>query len=355
MKTLLLLHRWTGGLIGLLLAMMGVTGTILAVKSWWMLVPGVRDARPQRLDELVRVTDRAFAGADRQGSLVYASQDFGVHQLRLGEDAGAYLDPMGRVVAQWDSLWQRPELWLFDLHHHLLAGDTGELVIAALGLIGMGFVVTGVILWWRTRKTFEWRLWPRRMSRPAVVRHHRDMGVIVAPLLFLTCMTGTMMVMKPFATLLLSPFSSAQEMEAASRPPKGEFGALSAAVRPSALLARARALYPDAEFRILALPRKAGQPITLRVKQPEEWLPNGRTMLWFDPADGRLIGTRDALSLPQGSRLFNMAYPVHSGKVGGILWKLLIVATGLALTLLGTLAVWSFWLGDKKKPRPVRR
>lgn len=36
-------------------------------------------------------------------------------------------------------------------------------------------------------------------------------------------------------------------------------------------------------------------------------------------------------------------YPVHAAKVGGLAWRLLMTAGGLALVLLGFLATWSFW------------
>jgi uncharacterized iron-regulated membrane protein len=72
-------------------------------------------------------------------------------------------------------------------------------------------------------------------------------------------------------------------------------------------------------------------------------LPNGRTVLWFDPADGRLIESRDAHTLPLATRAFNLVYPLHASTVGGLVYKVLMTAAGLALTLLGTLAVYAFW------------
>ena len=53
-------------------------------------------------------------------------------------------------------------------------------------------MLSGVILWWRTRRTFQFRLWPKRMSRPSILMHHRDLGVVVAPLLLISIVTGTM-------------------------------------------------------------------------------------------------------------------------------------------------------------------
>src|SRR3546814_5045984 len=103
---------------------------------------------------------------------------FGLHQGRfaLCEGARFYADQSGRVVAGWACQWERPELWVFDFHHHLFAGDSGEWVTGIAGLCGLFFVVTGAILWWRTRKSFRLRLWPKRMSRPAIVTHHREIG-----------------------------------------------------------------------------------------------------------------------------------------------------------------------------------
>jgi uncharacterized iron-regulated membrane protein len=345
MKWLMLLHRWAGGVIGLLLGLMGLTGAILSVRNWWVTAPGAWDVRAQSLDELVRVSAAHLngTGTSHAAGIIFAPDGFGLHQLRFTKEAGAYVNHDGQIVARWQGIWDRPELWLFDFHHHLFAAKPGTTAVGILGLIGLGFVITGAILWWRTRSTFEWRIWPRRMTRPAIVRHHRDIGIIVAPVLFLTCLTGAMLAIQPFAKLVLSPFSSEAAMEAATEPPKGTFGAVGPQTDVGVILRQAAARFPDAEFRILSMPRKPGDPISLRLKQPEEWLPNGRTLLWFDPADNRLIDARDANRYPTGLKLFNMAYPLHAGKVGGMVWQLVIMVTGLALAMLGFLAVWSFW------------
>jgi uncharacterized iron-regulated membrane protein len=119
--------------------------------------------------------------------------------------AGAYADQAGNIVTRWQSQWERPELWIFDLHHHLFSGDVGETIIGVAGLAAILFVVTGAILWWRTRRTFKFRLWPKRLSRPAIVMQHRDLGIVVAPLLLLSAVTGTMMIFKPFAAIVVRP------------------------------------------------------------------------------------------------------------------------------------------------------
>src|SRR3546814_7388582 len=117
------------------------------------------------------------------------------------------------------------------------------------------------------------------MSRPAIVMHHRDLGVIVAPLLLISIVTGTMMIFRPFAMAMIAPFGSPAEAVKAIEPPKYKGGPLTEKPDYTAMLTEARRRFPDAEFRILSLPRKAGEPISLRMRQQAEWLPNGRSTL----------------------------------------------------------------------------
>ncbi len=56
------------------------------------------------------------------------------------------------------------------------------------------------------------------------------------------------------------------------------------------------------------------------MKQPGDWHNNGRTILWFDGATGNLIGAKEALAMPNGVRLFNLSYPRHGAKVGGMIY-----------------------------------
>jgi uncharacterized iron-regulated membrane protein len=70
-------------------------------------------------------------------------------------------------------------------------------------------------------------------------------------------------------------------------------------------------------------------------------------MLWFDAADGRLLAARDARNAA-GAQASTCAYPLHAAKVGGLAWRLVMTCSGLALALLGSLTVWTFWF---RRPR----
>ncbi|PXA77129.1 peptidase [Caulobacter sp. D4A] len=355
MKTLRLLHRWAGGLIGLLLAVLGFTGALLVHEDAFLraTVPHAADVQRQDTATLAAAATRIFAAQDRPRSIVLASERKGLHKLSYpGEtQKGAYADQDGAIIQAWTSNWARPEIWLFDLHHHLFAGDTGEIVGGIAGLAGLCFVVTGLILWWPTRRMFHLRLWPRMAKRAAIVHHHRDLGVLVAPLLILSLATGATMNLKWFSQALRAPFTSPAVMEKAAAAPKIKGGKLARDLDWAAVIGQAQARFPGAEVRTIALPAKTGSLVAIRLRQQAEWLPNGRSMAWFDPATGKMVAARDAQAMPLGSRITNADFPLHAAKVGGLAYRLVMTVSGLALTLLGTLAVVTFWGNPSGLPK----
>ena len=105
----------------------------------WVGLPGTGDSLRGDLTTVAATTERLMATPGAQG-IIYADERFGLHQLRFGKDAGGYANQSGEIVTRWASQWERPELWIFDFHHHLFTGDSGEWVIGIAGLCGLFFV-----------------------------------------------------------------------------------------------------------------------------------------------------------------------------------------------------------------------
>jgi uncharacterized iron-regulated membrane protein len=340
MSLLALLHRWTGAIAGLLLAVIGLSGTVLVWEESWIGVPGAGDALVDDPAAIGAAVAAALAEDPSLTRITFANEDLGLHQAIYADGGGAYVDQAAQVVDRWDSMWGRPELWLFDLHHYLFLGENGKSLTGVLGLLLFAFAVTGLILWWRTRRTFKFRLWPARMTRPAIVRQHRDIGVVASPLLLLAAFTGSMMIFPAISTALLAPWAGPEKAEPVLPPhlaahgPRTDWGAV---------MANAQAAFPDALPRRLMLPAKPGEPLALRMKQPFEWTPNGRTYVWLDPATAQVVATDDPAAADTASAIEEKYYPLHAGKVGGFVWRVALTFGGLALVLLGTLATWSFW------------
>jgi uncharacterized iron-regulated membrane protein len=351
------IHRWTGGFIGLLLAAMGLSGTLLIHKDAWLraTVPHAADALVHDAGAVTAATERLVADTPQPTGIIFPKDGLGVFTLSFDGGGGAYADRSGAIVARWASKWERVELWLFDFHHHLWMGDTGTTLTGFLALIGLGFVITGFLLWWRTRKDFKLRLLPSSLSRLQIIRHHRDLGVVMTPLLFVLFLTAAMLTLRPVAELLLAPLSSPGTIAKSLAAPNVEGGPLAANFDWSAALQTVRNAYPDAELRTISVPKRSGELMRIRVRQPAEWLPNGRTIFWFDAADGRLVDARNAAALPLATRAYNLVYPIHASKIGGVVYKSAMTAAGVSLTLLGALAMYGFWgYRARRGARPAR-
>ena len=349
MKLLALLHRWTGGIVGLLLAVIGLSGTVLVWEEYWIGLPGSDD--PLRADAaaLGDTVAAALAEDPALSRVTFGDERMGLHQAIYADGGGAYLTQAAEIVDRWDSLWGRPELWLFDLHHYLFLGESGKYVTGALGLLLLAFAVTGLILWWRTRRTFRFRLWPARLTRSAIVRQHRDIGAVASPILILSAFTGAMMCFPALSAAILSPWAR-PAAEAPELP--ADLAAWGPRTDWRAVMTNAQAAFPDAAPRRLMLPAAPGEPLALRLRQDFEWTPNGRTYVWLDPATAAVVATDDPALSDTAARITEKFYPIHAGKVGGLLWHLLLTFSGLALVLLGTLATWSFWFGTAARRQP---
>lgn len=329
MKLISAIHRWAGGVIGLLLALLGLSGAILVWEGQWLVLPGADDPVVADISRLAAITKAAVAEGELS-TITFASDEIGLHQLIYADGSGAYVRQDGLVVDRWSSQWGRPELWLFDLHHRLFAGETGKTVTGVAGIAGLLFAVTGAILWWRSRRSFRLRLLPERFAPGPIVRHHRDLGIAVMPLLMISIMTGVLMLFEPVRNALLGT----EFRPVVTEKQRSIHG-------PAEALALAKSRFPNAALRRITLGASRGDPIVVRMRQPFEWTPNGRSQVSVAP-DGT-VTIQDAAAANRAAFLSEKAYPVHSAKVGGLAWKLAMTASGIALAVLGALATWSFW------------
>lgn len=341
MKLLSLLHRWTGGLVGLVLAVIGLSGTVLLWEDSWILLDGANDAPASSPAELAKAIEVAVEIAPGLSRITFASEEIGLHQAIYLDGSGAYIAQDGTVIDRWSGMWERPELWLFDLHHYLLLGEIGKTITGVMGILLLAFTITGAILWWRTRKTFRFRLWPARYTASAIVRHHRDLGVVGSPLLLIAAATGTMMVFPAISSVLLSPIANAD----AKPELPSDLASVSESTDWAVVIANAQSAYPSAAARRLMMPAAPGEPIAIRFRQDFEWTPNGRSYAWVSPEGGSIVAKDDPAMGDAASTVVEKLYPIHAAKVGGFLWRIAMTFAGLALVLLGLLASWSFWRG----------
>lgn len=339
-------HAWAGALLAVQLIVLGLSGSLLVLKDDWLraTLPAARQAvtaTPQALGQAAEALEQAYPGEIK--TLVFARPDLGVHRVRLAKEASAYADGSGGVVAALRGN-ARLEAWIFDLHHKLLAGEPGEMMVGIVGLAGAVLTLTGLVIWFPSWRAFGWKLWPRSSRRRDLVAAHRDTGMIFLVPVFALCLTGGAIIFhEQSQALMTAAFPGGIEPP---KPPKAGQGDID---WPRALAA-AQTRFPDATLRMAAWPARPGAPATIRLRQAGEWHPNGRTLVYIDPATSQAIGTLDSRALAPGMRAYNAFFPLHAASVGGRAYDLAIFLSGLALAGLGGVGLWSFLV----KPRQRR-
>ena len=335
------LHAWAGTALAVMAVVFGLTGSVLVLEDDWIraTVPAARtevDLNPARLGAAL---DRLELTETGLTSVVLPDGSVGAHRLYLSGEGFGYADADGAVVDRWQGA-ARAETWIFDLHHELLAGHTGRLVVGSAGLAIALMLLTGLMIWIPAWRATGWRLWPRSGARRELIGSHRNLGVIFTLPLLVYSLTGAAIVFHGTTQSLLG---------GAPKPPTPAVG--HGDVDWTRALASAQARFPEATLRMASWPAAPGKPVTIRLRQPGEWHPNGRTTVTVDPATSQVVATSDANALSTGIRAYNAFYPLHASSVGGWVYDGVTVLSGLAMAGLGGVGAWAFLAKPRNRQR----
>jgi len=354
------IHLYTGLVLALVLLVFAVTGAALVYKEayWQAVYPELRGGPPE-----VAADDHAAAVAaarERFGGKLRSVKlpEPGVPAYHLYLEGGeAFLAPGDRRVIDVWGKTDRVMAFLFDLHAHLLAGETGELVGGVFGLAGTLMAVTGLVLWWPARRRFRpANLWPQGLSRRALLRWHRDLGLVFTPLILVLLLTGSGLVFYGMAGAILNglfgdPPSETGPVAVSARESEGGLGG----VPDMEAVARAQAAFPEARLVFVTPASGPDTPMTVRIKQDCELHPNGRTFVYLHPATGEVLKKVDPCSGPPGQTALHALYPLHAAKIGSQIYKIAVILTGLALAVLSVTGVVTYVRSLRRARNGVRR
>ena len=291
---------------------------------------------------------------DRARNIKFPSDDLPAWHLYLTDNRQAFVTPDGqRVIDEWAPV-ERVMGFLFDLHAHLLTGETGERVAGFVSLGGVFMVITGLVLWWPARRKFSLsNMWPRGKTRRKMIRWHRDLGIVFTPLLLVLLLTGSGMIFYQTTMAILNGLFGAPPPQQALPPARAAAGIMPVTADD---IARVQSEFPDARLVFYAPPRRgdtsgAGLHV-FRLKQPCEIHPNGRTYVHLSPQGRAVVQTTDACAAAGGQKAQNLLYPLHAGKIGSLLYKWLVFVGGLALAALAMSGIWAY---ARKLTRGERR
>ncbi len=350
MKTLRMVHAWAGAILCLIIAVMGLTGSLLVFEDDYLraIIPQAREQADTSAGAIADIADMMEArfGQENLTSLVLARPGLGIHTLYFRDRHRAYISQAGDVIAEWKGA-KRFEVFIFGLHHELLLGAFGKEVVGISAIALTFFVLTGLVIWWPFRHHFSWRIWPKDFRRSSIIAAHRNLGVLTAVPVLVLALTGVAIIYHgPAKSALQTLFS-----DEITAPTVVSTEVISGDIDWHAVLTASYAQFPRATPRVVSWPKSDDAPVSLRLKQPEEWHPNGRTSIKLNPSDSRIVSYYDAATADLGSRLDYMVYPLHGAFIGGRIYDAVIFISGISVTILGLLGGWSFlrWQYKRRK------
>lgn len=330
-------HRFIGLTSGAWLALIGLTGTLLVVVEPLdrALNPGLLTASVDHIASLDAATSAARDAAGARTVTMVAMPLFreAVYDFRTEDGTHVYVDAAARVTGARPPSTS-PRSLLLRLHQGLIPERETWTGVAAAALLAMG--VSGLFMRSSSRQSLErLRAGSTRAARNAYHIHNLT-GSIAAPFLLLSATTGLALLFyvpceNALNSLLGSPPTAAVSRSAAV----AAVEALATAAVDTPLercLRDARTRFPGATVTWVTLPTSARPRTVVRLRQPEEWQPHGRTLVTFD-ANGRVTEVVDARTAPLGTRLMNLVYPTHILSAG-VPGKLICAMVGLAPALL---------------------
>lgn len=361
-RALYLAHLYSGLFVGVLVALVGITGSAVVYRpeierllhpEWFRVQPV---GEPRALDELAANAVATYPGGKPSFIAVHPplapdEPAMVVMKERFGEGSGpwvrAQLDPYsGAVLASFI-----PEKTfsgtLFNLHSSLLVGEHswGEQIVGVFGVVLILFCVTGVILWWpgskRLRHGFQ-----VRASRGALILNydlHRVLGIVLLIPLAIVAVTGIVLV---FPQYTKGPLVKALGIERPPRPPEARGDPPRVSIEQVKGIVASR--YAGAKLVAVQLPGNPKSAYHARLLLPGDakvrYGGGAKLAVWIDPASAETLMEHDARSMPAGSRLmFEWIFPTHTGDIAGETGRFLMFVSGLMpLVLFITgLCIWS--------------
>jgi len=362
-------HMWIGLILGILLAALGLSGSLLVYDEQ---VANLLDKRPEAvtagtplplsmIQNIARDTAAEqgvsgqmqlilpqsprqpitvrMAGLSPMGNVPQPRQRPGGGAVREGARTAClqlYIDPVsGEVLGSRKAALPGLLIFAHQLHgNFLMSRETGRPLVGWLGVAMCLLGVSGLVLWWPKRGQWKYAFKVRRSATG--LRFHRELHAASGIWIFLVFMAVSfsgVVIAWPQTMGLNSPAFGPRQLPTVEPMEGKTMGATEAVIAATTAV-------PDIKLRSITLPGRPDRPVTVN------YLSNGaiNAQLLLDPYSGKVLLKRD-----NSERFLAWMRPVHDGSLGAV-WKFLVFLSGLVPTLFVVTGLVMWW---KKRQRRV--
>jgi uncharacterized iron-regulated membrane protein len=358
------LHRYLGLVSGLILVVIGFTGSLLVFSSEieHQLIQNrigkvIPQGDPISIDQIFTAVRSELSRAPglTLGNLLLPQNPTSPYQARLWDAKDQlvqlFIHPYtGQVMGslpQSDN-WLRGAL---DLHYQLLGGKTGMMIAGFAALLLFILSLTGILLWPGWRKLIagfkiKWNAHPKRTNFDL----HKVAGIITAIFLAFTGFTGFCWNFYDWSSAVIYAVTLTPKPPVlVSNPLPGQ-----SVLPASRLVEIADQALPNSITTYVGLPDKPSGVVRIGKRQSHETAEYGDSEVSLDPYTGKVLRVQDSKLLALGDRVLNSFVPLHYGTFWGLPSRIIYIFVGLAPLVLFITGVVMWWFRRKQKGKPDR-
>ncbi len=339
-------HRYLGLLVGLILIIVGLTGSLLVfqheIDDWAIQQQFGRVVAQNRiLSPAILIDNVKTAYVDRP--------NWQIGELRMLPDREIYTVRLNRPDdTQWEVFVnpytgkiisdRQRETSLFGLllhlHYELLAGNTGMIIVGIAALFLCILTITGMILWSGWRKLWlgfkiNWKAHPIRVNYDI----HKVAGIVTAIFLGAIAFTGFCWNFYDYSepAIYAATFTPKPvEVKSTIIPKQPTLALTDILTRFSDGEATpTNAALPDAINTFINFPKKPEDVFQIFKQVPGE-SGDFDSYVKLDRYSGKILQVQDSRTAKLGDRILSSFTPIHYGTFGGLPTRILYVFVGIA-------------------------
>jgi len=350
-KLVFQLHLWTGLAIGIVVLLVGLTGSVIVfyheLYQWQepkvTLEPG---APTLSVEQLLAGAQRRFPKVEfnRVYPPEHPDQAARVRGVMEGSKRWpyVYLHPQTGEMAG-ETVTNEPFLdWCYRLHMYLLAGDPGYTFNGICALLATGMCISGLILWWPGMKNWARGLKVSLRARWKRVNYdlHSAVGFWTALCLALVFLTGAYFRFPgPFVAAVEAVTGSSAERDPLIVEPRD-----TQPIPASEAVAIAEREIPNAQTTYVMVPAGPESPYYIGRKRDEDGLAYAANYVYIDPYTGEVLKKSVyGEGEPVARTVLRWFGFIHFGTFGGVTTQVLWIFLGLAPGVLFTTGALMYW------------
>ncbi|MEH2405957.1 PepSY-associated TM helix domain-containing protein [Nostoc sp.] len=353
------LHRYIGFFVGLLLIVVGLTGSLLVFEQdfdHFMISQQYEHITPQQVqlspESVVNTIEAKYP----------ARGDFHLFRIYLPDTPSSpYVGQLSSTDVQRKEVFVNPYTGkiigeritdktliglTLNLHYSLMAGQTGTAIVGIAAFLMCVLTITGLVLWPGWRKLIagfkiKFDAHPKRVNFDI----HKVAGIITVVFLFFTGFTGFCWNFYDLTEPIIYAVTfTSKPSEPVSNPIPSK-----STLKLTEQLKIADAALPGAATKSIYFPSKPEEALRINMKLPQESSYDANSNVYLDQYSGKVLRVDNALKMLLGDRFLNFFLPLHYGTFGGLPTRILYVFVGLAPLILFVTGFLMWWYRYRAK------